>query len=87
LINVAAGSKAAAEEERSFALLEAEKILLQVTKQNDQLADVHLQLARVYERKGERARAASELERYLGKARNAKNADQIKAAIKTLREK
>ena len=86
LINVAAGS-AAAEEERSFALVEAEKILLQVTKQNDKLADVHLQLARVYERKGERGRAATELERYLSKAPNAKNADQIKAAIKTLREK
>lgn len=87
LTNVAAGSAAAAEEERSFALVEAEKILLQVTKQNDKLADVHLQLARVYERKGERGRAAAELERYLSKAPNAKNADQIKAAIKTLREK
>lgn len=87
LVNVAAGSKAAAEEERSFALIEAEKILLQVTKQNAEIADVHLQLARVYERKGERARSASELERYLRKAPSAKNADQIKAAIKTLREK
>lgn len=87
LISVAAGSVPAAEEERSFALLEAEKILLQVTKQNDKLADVHLQLARVYERKGERTRAASELESYLRKAPTAKNADQIKAAIKTLREK
>jgi regulator of sirC expression with transglutaminase-like and TPR domain len=86
LINAAAGS-VAAEEERSFALVEAEKILLQLTKQNDKLADVHLQLARVYERKGERGRAATELERYLSKAPNAKNADQIKAAIKTLREK
>lgn len=86
LINAAAGS-AAAEEERSFALVEAEKILLQVTKQNDKLADVHLQLARVYERRGERGRAATELERYLSKAPNAKNADQIRAAIKTLREK
>ena len=87
LITVAAGSTAAAAEERSFALLEAEKILLQVTKQDDKLADVHLQLARVYERKGEHPKAATELERYLRKAPNAKNADQIKAAIKTLREK
>ena len=87
LISVAAGSVAAAEEERSFALLEAEKILLQLTKQNDNIADVHLQLARIYERKGERARAASELEKYLRKAPGAKNAEQIKAAIKTLREK
>ena len=74
-------------DERSFALSEAEKILLQVIKQNQKLADVHLQLARVYEKKGDRGKAATELERYLQKAPNAKNADKIKAAIKTLRGK
>jgi tetratricopeptide (TPR) repeat protein len=76
----------AAADERSFALAEAEGVLLQAVKQNEKLADAHLQLARVYEKKGERARAAEQLERYLRKAPNAKNAEQIKAAIKTLRQ-
>jgi len=76
----------AAADERSFALAEAERILMQAVKQNEKLADVHLQLARVYEKKGERARAAEQLERYLRKAPNAKNAEQIKAAIKKLRQ-
>ena len=73
-------------DERLFALAEAERILLQAVKQNEKLADAHLQLARVYEKKGERARAAEQLERYLRKAPNAKNAEQIKAAIKKLRQ-
>jgi tetratricopeptide (TPR) repeat protein len=76
----------AAADERSFALAEAEGVLLQAVKQNEKLADAHLQLARVYEKKGDRARAAEQLERYLRKAPNAKNAEQIKAAIKTLRQ-
>ena len=74
-----------AEEDRSFALAEAEKILSQAIKENEKLAEVHLQLARVYEKKGERTRAAEQLERYLRKAPNAKNAEQIKDAIKKLR--
>ncbi len=43
-----------------------------------------MQLARVYEKKGERKQAAEQLERYLRKAPNAKNAEQIKGAIRTL---
>jgi tetratricopeptide (TPR) repeat protein len=81
----ATASRAGAEE-RSFALAEAERILLQAAKQNEKLAEVHLQLARVYEKKGERVRAAEQLERYLRKAPNAKNAEQIRVAIKTLRQ-
>ncbi|HKR60063.1 MAG TPA: tetratricopeptide repeat protein [Pyrinomonadaceae bacterium] len=84
LIQVAAPK--AAPEERTFAFAEAERILLQLVKQQDRLADAHLQLARVYEKKGERGKAATELERYLRKMPNAKNAEQIKQAIKTLKQ-
>ncbi len=76
----------AADEERSFALAEAERVLAQALKQNERLADVHLQLARVHEKRGEPKQAAEQLERYLRKAPNAKNAEQIKGAIKTLRQ-
>lgn len=75
-----------ANEERAFALAEAEQILLQALKQNEKLADVHLQMARVYEKKGERKQAAEQLERYLRKTPNAKNAEQIKIAIKKLQQ-
>ncbi len=75
-----------ADEERSFALVEAERILSQALKQNEKLADIHLQLARVYEKKGDRKQAAEQLERYLRKTPNAKNAEQIKGAIRTLRQ-
>jgi cytochrome c-type biogenesis protein CcmH/NrfG len=85
LIDPATKSKPALEE-RTFALTEAERVLLQSLKQNDRRADAHLQLARVYEKRGEPARAASELEKYLRKTPNAKNAEQIKAAIKTLKQ-
>lgn len=74
-----------AAEERLFALTEAENTLTQLSRQDKKLADVHLQLARVYERKGERARAAGELEQYLRKAPNAKNAEAIRGAIKSLK--
>ncbi|MGI8735198.1 MAG: tetratricopeptide repeat protein [Pyrinomonadaceae bacterium] len=77
---------AAAAEERTFALTEAEKTLIQVSRQNKKLAEVHLQLARVYEKIGDRARATAELEQYLRKAPGAKNADAIRNAIKSLRE-
>lgn len=76
----------AAAEERAFVLTEAEKTLTQVSRQNKKLAEVHLQLARVYEKTGNRARAAEELEQYLRKAPGAKNAEAIRNAIKTLRE-
>ncbi len=80
----ASQSKAAADE-RSFVFAEAEKVLTQALRLNKELADVHIQLARIYEKRGERPRAASELEQYLRKAQNVKNAEAIRQAIKTLR--
>lgn len=50
------------------------------------LAAAHLQLARVYEKRGQRDRAASELEQYLREAPDAKNADAVRQGIKKLRE-
>ena len=49
------------------------------------LAMVHFQLARVYERRGNRARAADELEAYLRKNPGAENAAAVREAIKRLR--
>jgi regulator of sirC expression with transglutaminase-like and TPR domain len=46
---------------------------------------VHLQLARLYEKRGDRARAAGELEEYLKKSPDAKNAPAIREAIKKLK--
>ncbi|MDT7603968.1 MAG: Tetratricopeptide repeat [Acidobacteriota bacterium] len=80
-----AQSKAAADE-RAFAFNESEKALAQAdTLSSRKLAEVNLQRARLYEKRGDRARAADELEQYLRKAPNAKNADAIRQAIKTLR--
>ena len=76
----------AAADERAFALAEAEKALdaaLKIGK--GKLADVHRQRARLYERKGDRARAADELEQYLRKSPGLKNAAAVREAIKTLR--
>jgi tetratricopeptide (TPR) repeat protein len=76
----------AASDERNFAFNEAEKALAQAdTLGNHKLAEVNLQRARLYEKRGDRARAADELEQYLRKAPNAKNADAIRQAVKTLR--
>ncbi|MFP5263049.1 MAG: tetratricopeptide repeat protein [Blastocatellia bacterium] len=49
------------------------------------LAAVHLQMARLYEKRGDRAGAASELEEYLRMAPGDKNAEGIREAIKKLR--
>lgn len=51
----------------------------------DKLAMVHFQLARVYERRGDRSRAADELEAYLRKNPRAENAVALREAIKRLR--
>ena len=48
---------------------------------------VHIQLARLYEKRGERGRAAEELERYLRQNPNAENASAIREAVKKLRAK
>lgn len=73
-------------DERKFAFDEAEKALARADDLSSRkLADVHLQRARLYEKRGDRARAADELEQYLRKAPNAKNAEAIRQAIKQLR--
>ena len=48
---------------------------------------VHMQLARLYERLGQKERAADELERYLGQNPNVDNAVAIREAVKKLRAK
>jgi tetratricopeptide (TPR) repeat protein len=76
----------AAAEERKYALDEAERALKQAQqKAQAKPAEVHRQLARLYERKGDRARAASELEQYLKANPSAPNAVAIREAIKKLR--
>jgi tetratricopeptide (TPR) repeat protein len=72
--------------ERDYAFAEAEKSLARAYQLSDRkLAAVHLQLARLHERRGERARAADELEQYLRQTPDPKNAAAIREAIKTLR--
>jgi cytochrome c-type biogenesis protein CcmH/NrfG len=51
------------------------------------LAAVHLQRARLYERRGDKAAAAGALEAYLKQTPNAPNAAAIRESIKKLREK
>jgi tetratricopeptide (TPR) repeat protein len=78
-------SKASADE-RGFALDEAEKSLDQVLKMSDgNSVEARLQRARIYEKRGEPARAAEELEKYLRKSPGGKNAEAIRQAIKQLR--
>lgn len=72
--------------ERNYALGEAEKSLARADGLSERkLAAVHLQRARLYEKRGDRARAADELEQYLRQSPDLKNAAAIREAIKTLR--
>jgi TolA-binding protein len=74
-------------EVRAFFLSEAEKALIRAYEvSGKKLALVHLQLARVYEKRGDRKRAAEELDQYL-RSPDAKNPAQIRDAIKKLRER
>ncbi len=83
-LNPSLSQEAAAERERL--LTTAEKDLLKAYQVSGQkLASVHLQLARLYEKKGDRTRAADELGLYLKAVPDAKNADAIRDAIKKLR--
>jgi tetratricopeptide (TPR) repeat protein len=73
-------------EVRAYFFDEAEKALrhaFDVSRQK--LYTVYLQLARLYEKQGDRTRAASELEEYLKKSPDAKNAQLIRDAIKKLK--
>jgi tetratricopeptide (TPR) repeat protein len=65
---------------------EAEAALLNADQLSaHKLAIIHLHLARVYEKRKERGRAADALEHYLKLAPEVKNADAIREAIKKLR--
>ena len=83
-INPLASKEASVERESAFGM--AEKDLAKAFDlSGKKLAAVHLQAARLYEKKGDRARAADELEQYLKLAPDDKKADAYRAAIKTLR--
>ena len=74
-------------DERNYFFSEAEKALLHaydVSKKT--LNAVHLQLARLYEKRGDRNRAANELEEYLRKSPDGKNSAAIREAINKLRK-
>jgi Tfp pilus assembly protein PilF len=72
--------------DREFILKKAETALAQAAEMSDKkLTADYLSLAMFYEMKGERGRAADELEHYLQKNPTAKNADAIRDAIKRLR--
>ncbi|HJR08715.1 MAG TPA: tetratricopeptide repeat protein [Pyrinomonadaceae bacterium] len=86
LIEQAATIDPSKTEERNYALGEAEKSLARAYQLSERkLAAVHLQLARLHERRGDRARAADELEQYLRQSPDLKNAAAIREAVKTLR--
>lgn len=65
----------------------AEKALLQAKKlaENSPVAEIHWQLALLYEKTGRNKKAAEELERYLKLSPKAPNAEQIKKLIADLR--
>lgn len=72
--------------ERNSVFDMAEKDLMKAYEMSSKkLISVYLQMARLYEKKGDRARAADELESYLKLSPDAKNADAIREAIKKLR--
>jgi tetratricopeptide (TPR) repeat protein len=78
---------AAAASDREFLLARAEVALTQASElSGKKLTADHLSLALFYEMKGERSRAADELEQYLRKNPDAGNADSLREAIKRLRE-
>jgi Tfp pilus assembly protein PilF len=77
----------AAADERNYAFSEAESVLNKAYNlSGKKLASVHLQMARLYEKKGDPARAASELEQYLRQSPNDQKAEQIREAITKLRD-
>jgi tetratricopeptide (TPR) repeat protein len=81
----AAASKKAADERRSV-LDDAEKALTEAYRlSGKKLADAHLQLARVYDKRGDRARAADEIDLYLRQNPDAPNAPALRETVKTLR--
>lgn len=85
-INPTQTETTALQAERDIALVEAERNLITANeKSNKQLAVVHMQMARLYQKRGERGRAADELDQYLLTNPNAKDADEIRDIIRKLR--
>jgi tetratricopeptide (TPR) repeat protein len=81
----AAASKKAADERRSV-LDDAEKALTESYRlSGKKLSDALLHLARVYDKRGDRARAADEIELYLRQNPDAPNAPALRETVKTLR--
>lgn len=75
-----------AAEARRAAFDDAEKSLAEAYRlSGKKLGPALLQLARVYEKRGERARAADTLEQYLRENPSAPNAPAIRDAVRTLR--
>lgn len=71
---------------RNYFFTEAEKTLQRAYDvSGKKLHAVYLQLARLYEKRGDRGRAASELEEYLKKVPDAANAQAIRDAVRKLR--
>jgi len=70
---------------RTDALTEAETSIKKAYElSGKKLAMAHMLLASIYEKQGERARAAEELEQYLREVPNDKNADAIRDGIRKL---
>ena len=87
LIHQSSAIAPSAASDKEFLLGRAEAALNQAAELSDgKLTADHLTLAMFYEMKGQRARAADELEQYLRKTPGAKTADAIRQAIKKLRE-
>jgi Tfp pilus assembly protein PilF len=83
-INPSTSKEAAAARDSTFSMAEKD-LATAFDLSGKKLAAVHLQAARLYEKKGDRARAANELELYLKMSPDDKKAEQYRAAIKTLR--
>jgi Tfp pilus assembly protein PilF len=85
-LNNTEAAQTSAAPERDSALSEAERnLIIANEKSNKQLAVVHMQLARLYQKRGERGRAAFELDQYLLTNPSAKDADEIRDIIRKLR--
>ncbi len=83
---IAPSSSDTSASDRQYILSRAEISLTQAYNLSDKKGRAdHLTLAMFYEMKGDQARAAKELEDYLQKNPNAKNADSLRTIIKRLR--
>jgi len=79
-------ASASAAADRQYFLGVAEEMLTRASElSGNRLTADHLSLAMFYEMKGDRTRAADELERYLQETPEPKNEEVIRAAIKELR--